>query len=240
MVNEKLRVTQHWQFWVALILLLPTAAGFLHFKRPPNSQVLNQPKPEVIAPVDAVGKWLRVVDVITLDDVRVYIEVASGSEKSEFEIDCIGATWKVFKSDRAMPIQENTKAQALAYRACQAVSYKSSMVSSPGAWEHAPPAAPVRLAERAERKPAAKVNEYTLFRIARENAKARLKDPDSAQFRNQFVGKKGVPCGEVNSKNSFGGYTGFQRFVASGGGLAFFENEVPADEFEELWRQMCI
>jgi len=37
-----------------------------------------------------------------------------------------------------------------------------------------------------------------------------LRDPESAQIRNQ----SGM-CGEVNSKNSFGGYTGFKRFIAS-------------------------
>lgn len=37
-----------------------------------------------------------------------------------------------------------------------------------------------------------------------------LKEPVSAQIRNH----KGN-CVEVNSKNSFGGYTGFKRFIAS-------------------------
>lgn len=38
-------------------------------------------------------------------------------------------------------------------------------------------------------------------------------DPSSAQFRNETQ-KDGVLCGEVNSKNSFGAYTGFKRFVS--------------------------
>lgn len=50
-----------------------------------------------------------------------------------------------------------------------------------------------------------------------------LKDPDSAKFRNVFMiedkmigdAHYGVLCGEVNSKNSFGGFTGFHRFVAN-------------------------
>jgi hypothetical protein len=44
-----------------------------------------------------------------------------------------------------------------------------------------------------------------------------LKDPDSAKFRNmRFVKYNGrtVVCGEVNSKNSYGGYVGFENFVA--------------------------
>jgi hypothetical protein len=45
-----------------------------------------------------------------------------------------------------------------------------------------------------------------------------LKDPSSAQFRNvQLVPYKDshVICGEVNGKNSYGGYVGFRPFVAS-------------------------
>ncbi|GGK53033.1 Sporulation related domain-containing protein [Pseudomonas koreensis] len=50
-----------------------------------------------------------------------------------------------------------------------------------------------------------------------------LKDPDSAKFQgvfmveNQAIGDThyGLLCGEVNSRNSFGGYTGFRRFVAN-------------------------
>lgn len=45
-----------------------------------------------------------------------------------------------------------------------------------------------------------------------------LKDPGSAQFRNVRVkdyldGK--IICGEVNGKNSYGGYVGFSPFAAS-------------------------
>ncbi len=45
-----------------------------------------------------------------------------------------------------------------------------------------------------------------------------LKDPESARFRNLRVSsyeKGAVICGEVNGKNSYGGYTGYQPFVAS-------------------------
>lgn len=43
---------------------------------------------------------------------------------------------------------------------------------------------------------------------------ATLKDPSSAQFRNVVL-KGGAVCGEVNAKNAFGGYVGFQHFVWS-------------------------
>ncbi len=45
-----------------------------------------------------------------------------------------------------------------------------------------------------------------------------LKDPSSATFRNLTLtqGESGLAlCGEVNSKNSFGGYTGYSEFVAA-------------------------
>jgi hypothetical protein len=70
--------------------------------------------------------------------------------------------------------------------------------------------------------------------------KSRLKDPDSAQFRNvYFTDASGGPmvCGEVNSKNSYGGYVGFQRFVASGDTLAFLEKEVK--DFHKIWVKFC-
>lgn len=43
---------------------------------------------------------------------------------------------------------------------------------------------------------------------------AKLKDPDSAQFRNIRVAGDWV-CGEVNAKNSYGAYAGFSGFVGS-------------------------
>lgn len=81
---------------------------------------------------------------------------------------------------------------------------------------------------------------------AESAVQSKLKDPSSAQFRNVFFNKYVTPngpvpmvCGEVNSKNSFGGYRGFQRFVASGGGEhAAFEEAVT--DFSKLWREVCL
>ena len=44
-----------------------------------------------------------------------------------------------------------------------------------------------------------------------------MKDPNSAEFRNwhAFESQNGLlVCGEINAKNSFGGYAGFTHFVA--------------------------
>lgn len=44
----------------------------------------------------------------------------------------------------------------------------------------------------------------------------RLKDPESARFRSVFTSPKMLAvCGEVNAKNSMGGYVGFRRFIVA-------------------------
>ncbi|WFC43183.1 hypothetical protein [Pseudoxanthomonas sp. SE1] len=64
---------------------------------------------------------------------------------------------------------------------------------------------------------------------AQRDIRASLKDPKSAEFRNLSVnpGLSGVRvvCGEVNSRNSFGGYTGFRPFVYWPGELAISQGD---------------
>ncbi|WP_155951994.1 hypothetical protein [Pseudoxanthomonas suwonensis] len=74
--------------------------------------------------------------------------------------------------------------------------------------------------------------------------KAKLKDPGSAQFRGIYFhrGQDGVPitCGEVNSKNSFGGYSGFQRFISAGSAeLTYLQEQMDAREFVTVWNRFC-
>lgn len=59
------------------------------------------------------------------------------------------------------------------------------------------------------------------FTEAKEAVKATLKDPDSAQFMKMRRVSALVPgaCGEVNSKNSFGGYVGYEPFIFSSGSV---------------------
>jgi len=75
-----------------------------------------------------------------------------------------------------------------------------------------------------------------------EQVKAKLKDPESAQFSGVYFhrGADGVPmtCGKVNAKNSFGGYTGSERFFSAGKPhLTFLESQV--DGFPGLWSKFC-
>ncbi|QXH44283.1 hypothetical protein KSS93_15415 [Pseudomonas xanthosomatis] len=42
----------------------------------------------------------------------------------------------------------------------------------------------------------------------------RLKDSESARFKRVVILDDGTTCGQVNSKNSFGAYSGFEPFIA--------------------------
>lgn len=42
----------------------------------------------------------------------------------------------------------------------------------------------------------------------------RLKDSESARFKRVVILDDGTTCGQVNSKNSFGAYSGFEPFMA--------------------------
>lgn len=75
----------------------------------------------------------------------------------------------------------------------------------------------------------------------RQIAASALKDPASAQFRdvrayaslaNQAAGERSINrvCGQVNGKNSFGAYSGFQRFyVDLDAGTVRYAPEAPED-----------
>ncbi|WP_410480685.1 hypothetical protein ACJ70E_15830 [Pseudomonas plecoglossicida] len=83
---------------------------------------------------------------------------------------------------------------------------------------------------------AAAMAEIRNQRVAREFVSGVLKDPGSAEFRNQ----RGL-CGEVNSKNSFGGYGGFKRFIAASKEMVVFENDgrMNPGDFEKAWSMHC-
>jgi hypothetical protein len=76
--------------------------------------------------------------------------------------------------------------------------------------------------------------------VSQDGVRNHLKDPGSAKFKDSFFTiwkETPVVCGHVNSKNSMGGYSGFQRFVASGDSIAYLEEEVA--DFNNVWREMC-
>jgi hypothetical protein len=49
--------------------------------------------------------------------------------------------------------------------------------------------------------------------LAKSEVLAKLRDPNSAQFRNIIEKNSGAVCGEFNSKNGFGGYDSFAPFL---------------------------
>lgn len=68
--------------------------------------------------------------------------------------------------------------------------------------------------------------------------KNNLKDPASAVFRNQVN-----VCGEVNSKNSFGGYVGFSRFILTEDKILFeneyLESDYSKQMYQQFWNATC-
>ena len=79
---------------------------------------------------------------------------------------------------------------------------------------------------------------------ARTSVTANFKAPLSAQFRNEVVRQKSrkdgateeIICGEVNGKNSYGGYIGFKKYFV-GLGLTQIEGTLPG--FDAVWASMC-
>lgn len=69
----------------------------------------------------------------------------------------------------------------------------------------------------------------------------KLKDPASAKFGNDFVSyKAGAPvvCGTVNARNSYGAYSGADRYIGGGDTIGvFLASEV--SDFDSLWHKVC-
>jgi len=83
---------------------------------------------------------------------------------------------------------------------------------------------------------------YAWIEKGKDSVLTRLKDLKSAEFKDVyfFRGADNVPitCGQVNSKNSFGGFVGFQHFVSAGSpDMTFLQNEV--DDFASVWNKFC-
>ena len=84
--------------------------------------------------------------------------------------------------------------------------------------------------------------QYAWMEQGKSAVLARLKDSQSAEFKDVyfFRGAGNVPmtCGQVNSKNSFGGYVGFKHFISAGTqDFTFLEGE--AKDFASAWNKYC-
>ena len=78
-----------------------------------------------------------------------------------------------------------------------------------------------------------------LTSLGEKYVKEKILEPSKAQFRNQFIGKGGAPCGEVNAKDAFGAYIGYQRYISVARDLTMLAQDVSPAEFEQSWQQLC-
>lgn len=80
------------------------------------------------------------------------------------------------------------------------------------------------------------ISDEKLIEIASSVTADGLKDPSSAQFRRvnikNYNGNR-IVCGEVNGKNSYGGYVGFRKFMA---GVSGFFIEETSSKYPEINR----
>ncbi|HIF4819281.1 hypothetical protein [Serratia marcescens] len=69
-----------------------------------------------------------------------------------------------------------------------------------------------------------KPSEKKVLELSEKEITINLKDPDSAKFRFVRLAKlegaidkttNSIVCGQINSKNGFGAYTGFKRFIVA-------------------------
>ncbi|MFS9729906.1 hypothetical protein [Enterobacter hormaechei] len=81
-----------------------------------------------------------------------------------------------------------------------------------------------------------KSEESRMIRNANDSIKRLLKDPASADFSDDYVSQNGSVCGYVNGKNSFGAYSGKERYAFVGGASYLDDN---SKQFSELWSKNC-
>lgn len=71
----------------------------------------------------------------------------------------------------------------------------------------------------------------------------KLRDPDSAKFRNVVSGTNSegldAVCGEVNGKNTFGAYSGYERFMTNTDAKFVYLESESARDFAIDWITKC-
>lgn len=79
--------------------------------------------------------------------------------------------------------------------------------------------------------------------LSKETLLGILRDPNSADFRNVVAHEKTIDgkrmfvfCGELNSKNGFGGFTGYERFIAT---PVLSTMESASSDFDQSWEFFC-
>lgn len=104
----------------------------------------------------------------------------------------------------------------------------------------------LRIAEAQQQAEKTRIAAVTALRA---KVLASLKDPASAQWQNEIVSPdKNTICGEVNAKNSMGGYVGFKHYIsnqsgylvqgASFGTWSMANNKIPVPDYMVKGAQM--
>lgn len=85
-----------------------------------------------------------------------------------------------------------------------------------------------------------KYDDWIVIPKMREQIQFSMKDPDSAQFRNEKIGVGNALCGEVNSKNGFGAYSGYERFISVNSSSNYLEStgKIETESTEEVVERM--
>ena len=96
--------------------------------------------------------------------------------------------------------------------------------------------------KRAQQKEYETTEQSLRIVYAQEAVLQKLKDPDSAKFKDVYFSKSSdnlaLVCGKVNAKNAFGAFTGFKRFISNGvPETTFLEQEV--EDFHTSWNRFC-
>jgi len=75
--------------------------------------------------------------------------------------------------------------------------------------------------------------------LAKQKMADGLMDPEAAKYKDVHayaVNGAYVFCGQINGKNGYGGYTGYERFIASS---VIVGTEGNVTGFNKVWRQFC-
>jgi hypothetical protein len=79
--------------------------------------------------------------------------------------------------------------------------------------------------------------ESPLISSAKQSVLQSMKDPDSTQFKDVVIVGGISVCGLVNSKNSYGGYGGFKKFLWQDGRELKIESN---GDYPYWWEDICL
>jgi hypothetical protein len=106
------------------------------------------------------------------------------------------------------------------------------------------------IVERGDQMPVAGSNEANavtrwggFIRNAKQTISDDLKDPETVKFRKLVISDGQVPklCGELNAKNSYGAYIGFQKFIVTEKGevKVIQGHSIDMEVFDRSWLYYC-